>query len=809
MIWSWLISLGLAQEVSLHVQQNKLYSGLPFVLTVLATDFEEEPVPEVADFQIDGCEVQFLGVDPQISRQMTIINGQFSESKEVKYAYRYRVLAGKKGSYEVPPISVTQDSTARTTSPSRFTVQEVPNTADMEIHLSFEEGQYWVGQEIPVFVDLYLRKDIAEQEISVPMFDLFPTRAAFSEARSLGLLTTFGEVQLPISQEKITWKGKPTTRIRLSGIVELNQAGNFEIEPAKIFAEVAVRQVKRAFGRTRNQYAFFQSVDRPKKLVVKPLPLQSRPPAFSGGVGEGFSLVVSASRTVVGVGEPISLEFVLRGDGKLDGIQLPSLEEMGLDPRIFSLPSTDVIGMKQDDGSKKYAVNIQLKTTAAREIPALTFPFFNPKLGKYQIARSEPIALSVRETEKISSTDVFSAREKNSSTDIPTTENRPVVTENTGIDLSLSPPEKSLRATLSQQTAGWLLAAGHFLGLLWLAFSRWWARGREARETKVEKNAILLRLNHAIQASEERPAAQSARELGAAIRDWERESQIDCRDELARIEIESFAPEAGVTPLSSSILRSLEEKMKTAGKYLFLFVLGLGMVNESAAERPSVQSVQQEYHQALTIDDRNERTQAFSVLLPQLYQLAQENPQSPEILADWGNTALGASELGIAAFAYHQALEHNPRLGRARQNRQWIEAQLPAWAQSTALSDPLLWGEWFSLVERMFLMLTSFLLLCSTIHFRRFNLAIPLIFLWASLGLSIGVSQLQPANAFVYKPDAILRAADSSGAPAVRNREIPPGTKVQIMKSQGNWTQIQLYSGEKGWLPKAKLLHSL
>ena len=81
MIAYWLISLGLAQEVSLHVQQENCIRVCRF-LTILASDFEEEPVPEVAEFIIDGCDVQFLGVDPQISRQVSIVNGQFSNLKK-------------------------------------------------------------------------------------------------------------------------------------------------------------------------------------------------------------------------------------------------------------------------------------------------------------------------------------------------------------------------------------------------------------------------------------------------------------------------------------------------------------------------------------------------------------------------------------------------------------------------------------------------------------------------------------------------------------------------------------------------------
>lgn len=805
----WLISLVWAQEVSLRVQQDKLYSGLPFVLTILASDFEEEPVPEVAEFKIHGCDVQFLGVEPQISRQVSIVNGQFSEAKDVKYAYRYRVLAEKKGHYQIPSISVSQDTTVIASKTIRFSVQEVPKTSDMEIFLSFEEGQYWVGQEIPVHVDLYLRKDISNQEISVPLFDLFPTRSTSSQARSLGLLTKFGEIHLPISQEKLTWKGKTTTRIRLSAISELNRAGTFEIEPARIFADVAMRQVRGAFGIARTQYSYYQAADKPKKLDVKPLPLQNRPKAFSGAVGEGYSLEVSASRTVVGVGEPISLQFMLKGDGKLDGIQLPSLEAMGLDSRIFALPSADIIGVKQEDGSKQYDVNIHLKSTSAREIPALEFPFFNPKLGKYQIVRSEPIALSVKETEKISSTDVFSAREK-SSPKVKQIEGKEEIlsVDRSGVDLSLSSSETSLQAVLNLKTAGWIAGIVHLLGLLFLGFSQWWSKGKESREEREEQNAIVNRLKRAIQQAEELPVAQSAKELGQALRAWEQEFQENCQEELASIEIQSFAPEASTAILSTAIINSIKEKLKKAGKYLFPFIimLGFGVGQESFAEELSIQAVQQEYKEALELENRNERLDAFSTAQKQFARLVEENPDCPELLTDWGNAALGASDFGVAAFAYHEALRLQPRLSRAKQNMQWIESQLPDWAQSTTVSDPLLWGEWFSIVERLFLLMGMFVLLCFTLHRKRFNLSVVLVLLWCSLGLSISMDWFEPPKAFVFKTEAILRAADSNGAPALMSKEIPPGTKLEVLKSQGNWIQVNLDSGEKGWLPKSKVL---
>ena len=73
--------------------------------------------------------------------------------------------------------------------------------------------------------------------------------------------------------------------------------------------------------------------------------------------------------------------------------------------------------------------------------------------------------------------------------------------------------------------------------------------------------------------------------------------------------------------------------------------------------------------------------------------MVEQTQNCPELLTDWGNAALGASNLGVAAFAYNEALDIQPRLLRAKQNASWIEAQLPDWAQSKSISLIHYYGE--------------------------------------------------------------------------------------------------------------------
>ena len=100
------MSLALAQEVQLSIDSNQIIVGVPTILTVLATGFEEEPAPEVGEIAIQGrnrdsVRLDFLGVDPMVSRQTSIINGRRTDSVNVRYAYRYRLMVMKEGEYQI------------------------------------------------------------------------------------------------------------------------------------------------------------------------------------------------------------------------------------------------------------------------------------------------------------------------------------------------------------------------------------------------------------------------------------------------------------------------------------------------------------------------------------------------------------------------------------------------------------------------------------------------------------------------------------------------------------------------------------
>ena len=127
-----------------------------------------------------------------------------------------------------------------------------------------------------------------------------------------------------------------------------------------------------------------------------------QPASFAGAVGRGFTLDVSADRTVVRVGDPITLTLTLRGAGSLQSAGLPPLTAgAGLLPGQFRARGGDLGGIIQDDGSKVFTTSIKVLDDSVSEIPSLAYSWFDTERSGYETTYSPPIALSVKRAEVV------------------------------------------------------------------------------------------------------------------------------------------------------------------------------------------------------------------------------------------------------------------------------------------------------------------------------------------------------------------------------------------------------------------------
>lgn len=849
-----------AQRVNVSAERE-IYAGLPFVLVVSAEGFDEKPEPVVASFDLPGCKIKFLGVSPSVSTSLTIINGRRTQTQTVEFVYRYEVVAEKPGTYRLPAITLTQGARKASSRPATFRARDIGTTADMRVSLELPDRPLIVGESFEVAVNWYLRKEVNDADFVVPLFNAtdwvdvhVPTLNPMQRRESLAFSVGDREITLPYVRTEETIDGMDFIRLRFRATLTPIKAGTLAIDPVRVVASLRVGTARDAFGFPTARVQLFKAEDIPRTLQIQPLPAKGRPPSFDNAVGTAFSIQVQASRTVVKVGEPVELDILIRGDGRLEGLSLPRLDNAdGLLPELFSVPDTppagEIIdldaGQNQPGGkAKRFRATVQVKSPEVREIPPIAFSYYNPKTGTYETVKSQPIALSVEGSSIVGASDVVSAVKK---TGPDPTEPQPATTGQSGsfvgADLSLSPISATLERPGSVARIKPLLYGLYILPLLILAFRLWQVSTREERGKSSETRQALRAVERELDKAKADPARDAGPRLLTALRTLATVTGREAlrgEDVIARIETESYSPRAKDAPLGHDTLteaRNLamvlvdEHRRRTrpgarAGAALAMLVpwLALGIAgagvrdayaNEGAgsAAEVTLEAARTAYQAALGQKDRDARTHGFAQAELMFRELVRQSPDRPELLADWGNAALGAQDIGRATLAYRRALALEPGLVRAERNLAWVRERAPTWLPrpepQRAMDSLFFWHRALSaparhLVGAMAFFAAVLLIVPWGVRPRLLRrLAVLPALVWIGMLASVLLEDPPRNDAVVLTDGTPLLSADSTGAPPALTHPLPAGAEVALIETRDAWTRISLADGTKGWVPSS------
>ncbi|HYG66140.1 MAG TPA: BatD family protein, partial [Anaeromyxobacteraceae bacterium] len=164
------------------------------------------------------------------------------------------------------------------------------------------------------------------------------------------------------------------------------RAGKLTIAPVEV--ELAVRlgtgspfdpfpEVRRARRRTK-----------PIEIAVKPLPAGAPAGFRSVNVGT-FSLSLETDRATVPAGEPVTVRLVASGSGNLRALALPALPAIAgakaFDPVAKERVAPGASGLQ---GERVLETVLVPERTGDLVIPALEWPYFDPRTGRYEVART-------------------------------------------------------------------------------------------------------------------------------------------------------------------------------------------------------------------------------------------------------------------------------------------------------------------------------------------------------------------------------------------------------------------------------------
>ncbi|MDA7881562.1 BatD family protein [Akkermansiaceae bacterium] len=359
-------------------------------------------IPDVNDLQITSAGQ---------SSQYRIVNGTASSTVD----YSYRVTPQKVGDFEIPIISVIHKGQVLKTpalslralpsgaAPSK--TNPAPEIADKDLaflQLDREElgdrNHLYVGETTPIRIRAFIREGLRVNGLNKPSL----THPAY----------TLDNLSDRPQQERVVIDGVRYTALTWFGGLTGVKAGDYNFK-AELNATLGIPQ-KSNRGNQRNRRGgfndpffddFFNSAftqytprevtmeSEASEIEVRSLPQKGRPDNFSGAIGQ-FTLQASELPSALKTGDPVSFQVVVDGQGTFDRMSAPTLEPEALwktyDPEE-TFKGNDIIGFR---GTKTFTLPAIAREPGTHEV-AFSLPYFDPKLGEYQTARTGTATLTI------------------------------------------------------------------------------------------------------------------------------------------------------------------------------------------------------------------------------------------------------------------------------------------------------------------------------------------------------------------------------------------------------------------------------
>jgi hypothetical protein len=287
-----------------------------------------------------------------------------------------RATAGGTGGPVVPPTTGGADPTAvgGIGVPGFGPPDPKNRSLDMFLHVVADKSEVYLGEQVTVTWMLYTRSEVLKFEPKPPSLDglwteiLYEPDAYFTYHEDVVGGTPF--VVAIVSKRALF----PTA------------TGRLEVKPFR----ARVASLSTSVGRSRDL------TSRAIPLTVKPLP-PGAPPGFDPSYVGSFDVKSSVDRNEIEASESLTLTVEVSGIGAIRRTQPPRLAFPGF---TFRAPrdTQDTIDTSSGTvrGERIYRYWTTPEQGGALTIPAVEVPFFDPRSGKYEVARSRPIEITVK-----------------------------------------------------------------------------------------------------------------------------------------------------------------------------------------------------------------------------------------------------------------------------------------------------------------------------------------------------------------------------------------------------------------------------
>ncbi|MEL7498895.1 MAG: BatD family protein [Planctomycetota bacterium] len=594
----------------------------------------------------------------------------------------------------------------------------------------------------------------------------------------------------------------------------------------------------------------------PAAVDALPLPTEGQPSSFRGAIGR-YKITTRTQIDSVNAGDPIELQIGIIGDGKMDSIQAPMLSEIPELARDFIVSERALPGFARD-GEKFFMTSIRPRRAGIEEVPAIPFTFFNPETGSYEITTSDPVPITVNES-KVFSLSSLGARTRPS--EQPDEIEKP---ESDSLDYqnNLDPAAiiSAPRTSSSVRTQGWWYAIV-IPPLLWLfsltcygavLVGRVLGSWRPAKTIAAEQIRIAAAPAKLIAALEQFVATRLKLDDGNGLSAVGALRQAGVGHEADQLEslLQSLtnttsdtlaAPKKQALEMLDmvdlAITRAADRRITNRwgksgqGVVASILLATIFVAPADAQTQPAGQSLtldetqveqlfveaNQLYQEAMASDSL-EAIEWFSEASIKYQQLIDSGIRSAPLYLNLANALAQTGSLPESILNYERCLDIDPGNSQARKNLALLRASIESESDSAtqtranilnnaadlitqtigrqlsgwlcAMGSVLCWG-WLTLFtfKRQVGRYWSVGLIGATLF----------LFFGAVILLNLQSQMHNPAVVMIEGVE--LRSSDDLSAAPIVHEPLELGSMVDVSNQRSNWVEIQLASGQSGWVP--------
>jgi hypothetical protein len=314
-------------------------------------------------------------------------SSQFSQfNLEVRsvLSYIYNLRPKSRGTFTIPPVTVKVAGRTFTTQPLQVTVTPGRSGDEIILRQSIDRDNVYIGQQITLTTELLFRVNVLGYDV-------------IEEPAPEGFVVQRDETLKQVTLEEIEFNGQSYYRAVLGRQFLFPLApGSKEIKPPSF--QVEYRPTGFGMGTK-----LARRTAEPLSVNVKPLPSLGRPDGFDGAVGD-YTLEWSVSDTACRVNEPLTLSVELNGKGDIERAPdaKPSLPA-GLELINSRSEQNAAVRDNRWGGRKRWEFILIPNRAGQATLGPLNYPFFDPETGRYNIASTAPIQLTIAPPAQVAS----------------------------------------------------------------------------------------------------------------------------------------------------------------------------------------------------------------------------------------------------------------------------------------------------------------------------------------------------------------------------------------------------------------------